>query len=135
MEDITWLIYFISLMGLSLIGIFIYSKKRLREKVNMKEVWQFFWIIFILRIFDVISTIYFTKKIGIEYEGNVLARIFMEHLGIYLGISMIFFLTIPLMFFWFVLLNYILKDKIGWKIFKMLTLTISIIIPIINFLT
>lgn len=134
MEEITWIIYFFSLIGLSCVGMFIYSKKRLREKVNMKDVWQLFWIISIFKVFDVISTIYFTRKLGIEYEGNVLARMFMEYFGIYWGISIIFFLTLPLMLFWFILLNYVFKGHIGWKLFKILIVTISVIVPLINFL-
>jgi hypothetical protein len=135
MENYTvWLIYFFTLIGYALIGVFIYSQKRLREKVNLKEVWQLFWIIIILRAFDVLSTIYFTNKIGIEYEGNLIARAFMFQFGNVIGILLISLLIIPIMFFWFVLLNYIFKDnKMGWKFFRALMITVSVIVPLINF--
>jgi hypothetical protein len=136
MENINiWMIYFITLIGYSLAGVYIYWKKRLRAKVNMKEIWQLFGIVTLFRVFDVLSTIYFTNKLGIEYEGNLIARAFMMQYGIIPGILTISLLTIPLMFFWFVLMNYIFgqtKKGIGWKIFKVLIIMISAIVPIIN---
>jgi hypothetical protein len=131
-NNIIWLIYFFTLAAYSLVGVFIYTKKRLREKVNLKEVWQLFWIVLILKIFDILSTIYFTKKLGIEYEGNLIAKDFMTYLGIVPGILLISLLSIPIMFYWFVLINYIFKNGKGWKFFKMLILAISIIVPLIN---
>ena len=129
-----YLIYFITLIAYSLVGVYIYFNKRLRKKVNLKEVYKLFWIIFLLRIFDVLSTIYFTRKLGIEYEGNLIARAFMEFFGIIPGVLLIFSLTIPLIFFWFILLNYIFKNGIGWRIFKVIMIIISILVPLINIL-
>lgn len=133
MVDYTiWFVYFLTLIGYSCVGIYIYSKPRLKEKVNMKEVFQLFWIVLILRVFDVLSTIYFTTKLGVEYEGNLIARAFMQFFGIHLGISLIFLLSIPLIFFWFVMLNYIFKNGVGWRTFKVIIITISVVIPLIN---
>jgi len=133
MEDyIVWLIYFITFIGLSSVGIYIYAKERLREKVNLDEVFQLFWIVIILRIFDVLSTVYFTNKIGIETEGNLIARAFMLQFGIGPGIILMFMLSIPLMFFWFILINYLFKNRFGWKLFRALIITISIIVPLMN---
>jgi hypothetical protein len=99
----------------------------------MKEVWKLFCIVTILRVFDVLSTIYFTNKIGIEYEGNIIAQAFMLQFGNVIGIILISLLTIPMLFFWFILLNYILKEhKIGWSLFKALMITVSVIVPLIN---
>jgi hypothetical protein len=129
-----WIILYILTIILAVIGIFIYFKKSLKTKVNLKEVWQLFWIILLLRIFDVLSTIYFTNKLGIEYEGNLIARAFMFQFGIIPGILLIFILSLPMMFFWYVLINYIFRNKkIGWKIFRIIIIMISVIIPIINF--
>lgn len=136
MENINILmIYFVTLIGYSSIGVYIYWKKRLRAKVNMKDVWQLFGIVTLFRVFDVLSTIYFTNKLGIEYEGNLIARAFMMQYGILPGIITVFLFTLPLTFFWFILMNYIFgqtKNGIGWKIFKVLLITISAIVPIIN---
>ena len=139
MEDLIWLIG--SLIGslilfsLTIGGIFIYSQKKLKKRVNMKEVMYLFWIEFILKIFDVLSTIYFTHKIGVEYEGNILAKFFMLQLGIIPGIILFFIISLPLLFFWFVLMNFIFDKgkRIGWIIFKALIITIGVIVPLINF--
>lgn len=127
-----YFIYFVTLIAYSGVGIYIYSKERLKQQVNMKEVWKLFWIIVVLRVFDVLSTIYFTTKLGTEYEGNLIARAFMDYFGIHGGIALIFLLSIPFMFFWFIMINYIFKNKTGWRIFKVLMITISIIVPLIN---
>lgn len=132
MVNYIWFIYFLTLAGYSLVGVYIYSKERLKQKVNMKEVYNFFGIILLLRVFDVLSTIYFTSKLGIEYEGNLLARAFMSYFGIYWGISLIFLLSIPLMFFWFILLNYVFKNGTGWKIFKGIMLFVCVVVPLLN---
>jgi hypothetical protein len=134
---IIWLISAITLSGLAINGIFVYSQQKLRKQVNMKEVLQLFWIIFILKILDVLSTIYFTHKIGIEYEGNILAKFFMLHLGIVPGIILLFIISLPLMFFWFVLMNFIFnkpgrRKGMGWIIFKALMIAIGVIVPLIN---
>jgi hypothetical protein len=130
-----WIILYILTIITALIGVFIFSQKKLRVRVNLKEVWQLFWIVILLRIFDVISTIYFTNKLGIEYEGNLIAKAFMSQFGIIPGILLIFILSIPMMFFWYVLVNYIFKNqKLGWKTFRIIVIIISVIIPIINFL-
>jgi hypothetical protein len=131
-NHIMWLILFFITIGYALIGVFIYSQKRLREKVNMKEVWKLFCIVTALRVFDVLSTIYFTNKIGIEYEGNIIAQAFMLQFGNVFGIILISLLTIPMLFFWFILLNYVLKKKIWWGLFKALMITVSVIVPLIN---
>jgi hypothetical protein len=132
-----YIIWLISGMTLSCLvgGIFVYSKQKLKKQVNMKEVLRLFWIIFILKILDVLSTIYFTHKIGIEYEGNILAKFFMLQLGIVPGIILLFIISLPLIFFWFILMNFIFNrpgKRIGWVIFKALMIAIGIIVPLIN---
>lgn len=130
----TWIIYLLTFIACLLVGLYIYINKKLREQVNLKEVWKLLLIVMILRIFDVISTIYFTNKIGIEYEGNLVARTLMTQFGIIPGMIMIYISTIPLMFFWFIIVNYIFKNKkIGWKIFSWIMIAIGIIVPIVNF--
>ena len=132
---IIWFISAITLGGLAINGIYVYSRQKLRKQVDMKEVLRLFWIMFILKIFDVLSTIYFTHKIGIEYEGNIIAKFFMLQLGIVPGIVLLFIISLPLLFFWFILMNFIFnkpgKGK-GWIIFKALMITIGIIVPLIN---
>lgn len=131
--EVIYLIYFLFLIG-SLIGFYIYSKKKFKEKINFKEVWGLFLIMVLLRAVDVISTIYFTNKIGIEYEGNLIAKTFMTEFGIIPGITIVYISSIPLMLSWFIIVNYIFRNKkIGWKIFKTAIIVIGIIIPIINF--
>ena len=113
-------------------GVYIYYKKDLRKKVNMKQVWNFFILISVLRILDILSTIYFTTKIGIVYEGNLAARTIMTYLGISLGMSTLYLLSLPFTFFWFVLLNYLFSKNFGWRFFQGLMITVSIIVPLIN---
>jgi hypothetical protein len=132
---IIWLISGITLSCLAIWGIFVCSQQKLKKQVNMKEVLRLFWIIFILKIFDVLSTIYFTHKIGVEYEGNILAKFFMLQLGIVPGIILLFIISLPLIFFWFILMNFIFNrpgKRMGWVIFKALMITIGIIVPLIN---
>ena len=132
---IIWFLSAITLGGLAINGIYVYSRQKLRKQVDMKEVLRLFWIMFILKIFDVLSTIYFTHKIGIEYEGNIIAKFFMLQLGIVPGIVLLFIISLPLLFFWFILMSFIFSKpgrEIGWIIFKALMISIGIIVPLIN---
>lgn len=118
-------------------GIYVYFKKKLRAEVNLKEVWKLFWTIQILKVFDVLTTIGFTSKLGIEYEINPIARFFMLQFGIITGLIMMSVLLMPFTFFWLVLANYITENnKIGtsilWKIYKGIIIGVFIITIIIN---
>jgi len=130
-ETLYWIAYIITFICFVL-GIYIYFKKDLRKKVNMKQVWNFFILISVLRILDVLSTIYFAKKIGVAYEGNLAARLMMSHFGITLGMSTIYLISLPYIFFWFILLNYLFGKNFGWRFFQGLMITVSIIVPLIN---
>lgn len=101
--------------------------------MNFKEVWQLFWIVFVLHIFDILSTIYFVNKIGVEYEGNIIARTVMIWFGTVPGLLLFFIITLPILFFTYVFINYLFKNhKLGWKIYAGIIITISIIVPIYN---
>jgi hypothetical protein len=90
----------------------------------------------VLKIIDVISTIYFTTRIGVQFEANPVARETMLLFGIVPGMILLFILLLPLMFFWFVMVNFMFnKHKWGWNIFKVIMIIIAIIIPINNFLS
>ena len=115
-----------------ILGVYIYYRKDLRKKVNMKQVWNFFILISVLRILDILSTIYFTTKMGVEYEGNLIARLMMSYLGITFGMSTLYLLSLPFTFFWFVSLNYLLSKNFGWRFFQILMVATSIIVPIYN---
>jgi tetrahydromethanopterin S-methyltransferase subunit G len=132
--EIIYALAYLIALTVSIVGVYIYSRKKLRQKVNLKEVWQFFWIMLLLRLFDIISTIYFTNKIGIQYEGNILARDIMFQFGIIPGMLLVYIIQIPLMFFWFVWINYrFKKNKKYWRYFKIIMVAISVIIPSYNF--
>lgn len=117
-----------------IIGLFIYTNKKLIKKVNLKEVWKLFWIMFVLKIVDILSTIYFINKLDVSFEGNIIARNIMLQLGVIPGMLLFSILSLPIMFFWFILVNYIFKgkNKLGWKIFKAIIISITIIVILIN---
>ena len=131
------IICFTILATLSSVGAVIYFKKDLKKKLDLKEIWTFFWIITGLRICDVLSTIYFTSKIGIEFEGNLLAKFFMQKFGIVSGLCYISIITLVFVFFWIVFMSYAFKDEVGmkkWKIFKATLIVTHIIVIILNML-
>jgi hypothetical protein len=128
-------VYISTLMLLLLftaLGIYIYCSKHLKERVNMKEVWQLFGIIFFLKIFDILSTLYFISILGIEAEGNLLAKIFMYKLGINAGLLLIFLFSLPNLFFMFILTNYVFRNTLAWQTFKMTIITVNVLVPLIN---
>lgn len=127
-----WITYFGAMCLYAVVGIYIYSRRSLRERVNMRQVWSLFWIFNFLKIFDILSTIYFTTRIGIEYEGNLLTRVLMEQFGIFGGLGLVTIFFIPFSFFFFLTFNYIFKNGKGWKVFKMIIITVSILVPLIN---
>lgn len=136
MEAYFWWSAYFGLILCSLIGAIIYSRKAYRKNINFTEIWHFFWIISALRVLDVLSTLRFVYKLGIEYEGNLVAKLFMTQFGIVPGIILIYVTSMPLLFFWLVLARFAFngsayKNKI-WKLFKAVLLAISIIIPIVN---
>lgn len=135
MNILTWIIFFCMIVGCSFFGIYIYSKPYLREKVNLRQVWELFWIFNFLKIFDILSTVYFTSRLGIEYEGNLLVRELMNVFGIWGGLGVASLLFIPYSFFLFLSINYVSNvsnNGIIWKIFKILIITVGIIVPLIN---
>ena len=114
-------------------GIYIFIYKR--KKVNMEEVMSLFWINIVLKGFDGLSTIFFTKRLGIEYEGNVLARFFMNNLGITVGVIASVALFILLTFFVFITINLQIKNSRGWKVFRIGIILTGILVPILNVIT
>lgn len=128
----TYSLYYIFVMSMVVYGVYIYYKKK--EKFNRKEVMELFIISCVLKIFDFTSTIYFTNKLGIEYEGNMLARFLMFIFGNYMGLVVSLAIMLPMIFFLFVAINYSLRDEIGWKIFKIIFIIVGILIPIWNYL-
>jgi len=127
----TYYFYFAVLIIFSIFGVYIYFKKG--EKFNRQEVLNLFLISCGLRVFDFISTIYFTSKLGIDMEGNILARILMYMFGTYAGLFICSAFLIPLTFFLFVAVNYSTRNGIAWKIFKIIVIITGIMVPIINF--
>jgi hypothetical protein len=130
--SIFFIICFTILAILSSVGAVMYFKKDLRKKVDLKEVWRFFWVMVVLKTCDVLSTIYFTNKIGIEYEGNLLAKSFMLKFGILWGLFLITIIMLVFVFFWTVFMNYVFKKTKKWKIFKATLIVSNIIVVIIN---
>ena len=130
-NQIWWIMYSITIL-VFIFGVYVFFNKKLRKKVNMKQVWNFFILISVLRILDILSTIYFTTKMGVEYEGNLIARLMMSYLGITFGMSTLYLLSLPFTFFWFVSLNYLLSKNFGWRFFQILMVATSIIVPIYN---
>jgi len=128
----TYSLYYIFVMSLTIYGIFIYVKKK--EQFNMREVMELFIIFCLLKIFDFTSTIYFTNKLGIEYEANILARFLMHMFGNYIGLIVALAIITPMVFFLFVTINCLSKDGISWKIFKIIIILMSIFVPIYNYL-
>lgn len=120
---------FIIGMGCVVYGIYVYIYKK--EKVKMDEVMSLFWINIVLKGFDGFSTFFFAKRLGIEYEGNILARFFMNNFGIINGVIVSTILFIVLTFFIFVAVNSQIK-KTGWKIFRIGIILTGILIPIMN---
>ena len=130
-NQIWWIMYSITIL-VFIFGVYVFFNKKLRKKVNMKQVWSLFILISVLRILDILSTIYFTTKMGVEYEGNLIARLMMSYLGITFGMSTLYLLSLPFTFFWFVLLNYLFSKNFGWRFFQILMVATSIIVPIYN---
>lgn len=132
MIDFIWILFFVLSASYSLFGIYIYSRPYLRERVNFKQVWGLFGIFCFLKIFDILSTAYFTSKLGISYEGNMFVREFMNIFGIWGGLAVSTIIFIPYAFFLFLSVNYVAKNGRGWKIFKMIIITIGVLVPIVN---
>jgi hypothetical protein len=122
-------IYFAIVLLYAIFGAYVYVYRK--EKINIKEVMNLFWISLILRSFDFLSTVFFTTRLGIDYEGNLIARVFMYMFGIWGGLFVSLAFFIPLTFFLFVAVNFSTKD-LGWKIFKITIILIGIFVPIIN---
>jgi hypothetical protein len=133
-----WFFVYYSSFIITVFGIYIYSQKELRQKINQKDVWNLFYVMTILRFCDVLSTISFTSKLGIQYEGNVVARLLMTQFGIVSGMLLMFLIFLPLMFFWISSVNFIFdrpeqpSRRFGWKLFKVIIITLNIIVIFIN---
>jgi hypothetical protein len=116
-------------------GIVILSKKELRDKINYSEVINFFIVFSVLKIFDCLSTAYFSYKIGPGFEANLILKFFMIHLGIWQGIILHYIIVLPMMFLWTVVLNYlprVYESKTDlWKMSKLIII-LAITIVIIN---
>jgi hypothetical protein len=125
-------IYFIIFILYAIFGAYIYTYKK--ERIEIKEVMNLFWINLILKIFDVLSTVFFTTRLGIDYEGNLIARVFMYMFGIWGGLIVSLAFLVPLTFFLFVAVNFFTKG-IGWKIFKIIIILMGFFVPIINLLS
>ena len=128
-----WIFYLFAIIYLitAITGIYICSNKQLKQDVDFKDVWQFFLLMIVLRLCDVISTIYFASHLTAEAEMNVLAKLFMTDIGIVPGIIMLFLISMPMIYLWLINVNYLL-DKKYWGLFKIILTIVSIIIPIYN---
>ena len=135
-SSIFWIVLYIIASVVVIYGIIIFSKKKMMKKVDYKDVLYFFKIVFILKILDCLSTAYFSYKIGIENEANLMVRIFMTYLGIPLGIFISLMISLPALFFWLIAVNYYFKNIVVkpnlWKIFKIIIIIIISTIIILN---
>lgn len=131
-NNFIWILFFVLSVSYSLFGIYIYSRPYLREKANLKQVWGLFGIFCFLKIFDILSTAYFSTRLGVSYEGNIVVRELMNTFGIWGGLAFSTLIFIPYSFFLFLSVNYVAKNGTGWKIFKMIVITIGVLVPIVN---
>ena len=127
--NVLYLAYFIIVIIYACFGAYIFTYRK--DKINMKQVMNLFWISLILRAFDLGSTILFTSKLGIDYEGNLIARVLMFMFGIWGGLIISLLILVPVMFFIFVAINSMVKE-FGWKMFYMIVVVIGILVPISN---
>ena len=124
---------FVSLFIVSLLAIYILVHKR--KKLNFKKIWKFIIIIYFLKIFDILSTLFFVGKLGIEAEGNSIARFFMNYFGVIPGLV---FHTIFIFPFIFLLscaimnMTQELEKEWIWKVFSWIFIFFAIVIPIYN---
>jgi hypothetical protein len=124
-------LYFTLLLTYSVFGIYVFIKKK--SDINLKEIVNLFMIMFVFRIFDLLSTVFFISKLGIEAEANLIAKNLMNSYGVYYGLFLSSLILFPLTFFLFVAANYSLKNtRLGWAIFKIVVLVVCITVPIIN---
>lgn len=124
-----WLEY-IAITLVSIVGVEIYFCER--KKIDANDVWKFFLMMGFVKILDVLSTIRFTSKNGIHTEGNAVARYFMNSLGIYKGIAVFLVVSLPVLFFFSVIVNYYTRGNYLWKLYKILLISIGVIVVFMN---
>lgn len=59
----------------------IWSYLKIRKTKHVQELYKVFQLIIFLPFLDMISTILFTSKLGIEYEGNEFLRVLFYKIG------------------------------------------------------
>lgn len=131
--EYTLLVYTIFLyIWVIVIGSIILFVPKLRKKIDLDDIFRLFLLTAFLRIFDVLSTIYFVSKIGIENEFNEVARLSMSNIGIIPGMILVYIIALPVSFFLYVVVYKILDKGLAWKIFKIGAITVSAIVPFWN---
>ena len=126
----------ILLIGLiaAITGLIIFIKNK--NEIDLKKIKIFMFFFFLVSIPDVFTTYLFTKKLGIHYEGNLLARTLMYKFGIVWGMFLAKLIAFPIIFFISMIPLYA-EFKTGKPFFKAYAIAfiaIGIIICINNFL-
>lgn len=119
-------------------AIIFMSFKYYRKRINFPEVINVFIITSFLRIFDILTTINFAYKSGIDYEFNTFSRTLMEHIGIIPGMTLTYILILPVWFCMLIIINLFTtiyqdeKENFPWELSKFIIFSIAIIVPLHN---